>query len=258
MDSFTVRFNQPPLLRWLEASALFAAAFALRDLIGWSEGASPFLTFYPAILIAALLLGWQEAGFILLLSLAAGLYFFLPNGMLFLPVGWMMAALNIAIIVALKSLALDLAIANERQRILFQELQHRVANTLQSTISVRSCHLRTHWRLIQRRQSPCWTRPFSKCPYLRDAPSSLRSILFAENERCDAVTSVLSGASVELTFHVEELDLSLDQLSIIAYAGFSSKIQQRDETCFSTATGFTPSGYLGCLAGRMCEAGNQG
>jgi cysteine sulfinate desulfinase/cysteine desulfurase-like protein len=42
--------------------------------------------------------------------------------------------LNIAIIIALKALTQELAEANERQKVLFQELQHRVADTLQSTI----------------------------------------------------------------------------------------------------------------------------
>jgi len=77
------RSGQPSLVRWLEASALFAAAFVLRYALGWSEGAIPFVTFYPAILIAALLLGWKEAVFVLLLSIAAGLYFFLPPDMIF-------------------------------------------------------------------------------------------------------------------------------------------------------------------------------
>src|SRR5450631_2122322 len=126
--------NQSPLIRWLEAFTLFAMAFTLRYSIGWLHGGIPFLTFYPAVLIAALFLEWMEATFVLLLSLAAGFYFFLSPGMALMPAGWALAGtLNIAIIIALKALAHDLSEANERQRILFQELQHRVANTLQST-----------------------------------------------------------------------------------------------------------------------------
>ena len=99
------RSNQPLLVRWLEAFALFAAAFVVRYALGWPAGAIPFLTFYPAILIAALLLGWQEAVFVLLLSIAAGLYIFLPPDMIFLPIGWALAGtFNIAIIIALKAL----------------------------------------------------------------------------------------------------------------------------------------------------------
>jgi two-component sensor histidine kinase len=214
------RSKQPPLVRWLEATALFAVAFALRGLIGWSEAAGPFLTFYPAVVIASLLLGWKEAGFILLLSMAAGLFVFLPPNMLFLPIGWaIFGPANIAIIIALKSLALDLANANERQRILFQELQHRVANTLQSTIS----------RLHIIRNS-LETDPTETAAMLDDAIQEMSAsadvhrrlhdpTLFRRGpERMlrDVVTSVVSDPLVELTFLVEDLDLSLDQLSIIA------------------------------------------
>jgi K+-sensing histidine kinase KdpD len=129
------RSKQPAYIRFAEACILFGGAFALRFSIGKLQGAIPFLTFYPAILVAALLLGWKEAAFVLGLSLSAGTYFFLPPNMSFLPLGWLfVGTLNIAIIIALKALAQDLAQANERQRVLFQELQHRVANTLQAAI----------------------------------------------------------------------------------------------------------------------------
>jgi two-component sensor histidine kinase len=214
------RLEQRLLVRWLEACALFAAAFLLRYAFGWSEGAIPFVTFYPAILIAALLLGWQEAAFVLVLSMAAGLYFFLPPDMILLPIGWAIAGtLNIAIIIALKALALKLAEANERQRILFRELQHRVANTLQSTTA------RLH---ILRRTLK--DNPVETATMLDDAIRQMSAsadvhrrlhdpTLFSKGpERMlrDVVGSVVNGAAVDLKFYVEELDLSLDQLSIIA------------------------------------------
>jgi two-component sensor histidine kinase len=214
------RSGQPWLVRWLEAFALFAAAFALRYALGWSAGAIPFLTFYPAILVAALLLGWQEAAFVLVLSMVAGLRFFLPPDMIFLPIGWAFAGtFNIAIIIALKALALDLAEANERQRILFQELQHRVANTLQSTIA----RLHILRRTLQ-------TDPTEAAALLDNAIQQMSAsadvhrrlhdpTLFSngpEQMLRDVVGSVVDGSSVNPTFQVEELDLSLDQLSIIA------------------------------------------
>jgi two-component sensor histidine kinase len=207
-------------VRWLEAFALFAVALALRHTFGWSEGVIPFLTFYPAVLIAALLLGWQEATFIMLLSIAAALVFFLPPNMIFLPIGWAIAGtFNIAIIVALKTLALDLAEANERQRILFQELQHRVANTLQSAIA----RLHILSRTLQ-------TDPAETAILLDNAIQQMSAsadvhrrlndpTLFSngpEQMLRDVVGSVVDGASVDLMFHVEALDLTLDQLSIIA------------------------------------------
>jgi two-component sensor histidine kinase len=214
------RSGQPLLVRWLEAFAFFAAAFALRYILGWSEGAIPFLTFYPAILITALLLGWPEAVFVLLLSMAAGLYFFLPADMMFLPVGWALAGtFNIAIIIALKALALELAEANERQRILFQELQHRVANTLQSTIA----RLQIMRRALE-------TDPTETAALLDNAIQQMSAsadvhrrlhdpTLFSsgpEQMLRDVVGSVVDGSIVDPTFHVEELELSLEQLSIIA------------------------------------------
>src|SRR5271165_2425255 len=126
------RSRQPTLIRWAEAAALFGIAFAIRFSGGRLQWAMPFLSFYPAVLVAALLLGWQEAVFVLVLSLAAGTYFFLPPSMSLLPAGWaFVGAVNILIIIALKALAQKLAEANERQKVLFEELQHRVANTLQ-------------------------------------------------------------------------------------------------------------------------------
>jgi len=50
------RWRQPSLIRWLEA-ALFGGAVAVRFSLGWLHGAIPFLSFYPAILLAAVLLG---------------------------------------------------------------------------------------------------------------------------------------------------------------------------------------------------------
>ena len=120
------RSNQPALIRWLEAFALFGVALAGRVAFDALHIPIPFLTFYPAILFAALLLGWKEATFVLVASLSAGMHFFLPPGMSLLPIGWaFVGVLNIAIIVALKALAVELTEANERQRLLFRELQHR-------------------------------------------------------------------------------------------------------------------------------------
>ena len=69
----------------------------------------------------------------LIFSVVAGACLFLPPGMYLQPVGWLLVGgFTISIIDGLKRLAQELAVANERQRVLFQELQHRVANTLHS------------------------------------------------------------------------------------------------------------------------------
>jgi hypothetical protein len=70
------QWRRPTLAGWLEAAALFGVVLAIRSSLGSLYGAVPFLSFYPAILIAAALLGWKVAVFVLVLSLSAAWYFF--------------------------------------------------------------------------------------------------------------------------------------------------------------------------------------
>jgi two-component sensor histidine kinase len=215
-----LRWRQPALIRWLEAAGLFGVALAIRFSLGPLHGAIPFLSFYPAILAAAVLLGWKEAIFVLALSLSAGWYFFLPPGMMLLPAGWaFVGALNIAIIIALKALAEQLAEANERQRLLFQELQHRVANTLQATVGQ-----------LERVRRTIGSRPAEAANMLEEAigrmsasaemhrhlhdPAVFNNGL--ESMLREVVATVIDQASVTVNLKVEELDLSLDQKSVIA------------------------------------------
>jgi two-component sensor histidine kinase len=214
------RSRQPILIRWLEAFGLFGVALIIRFSFGPRLGAMPFLSFYPAILLAALLLGWKEAVFVLVLSIAAGVYFFLPAGALLFPVGAaFVAVLNIAIIIALRALAQGLAEANERQALLFQELQHRVANTLQATVG--------RLEIVKRRMilSPAEAANMLDEAILRmsasanmhrrlNDPTLLSKGL--ESMLRDVLATVIDRSSVSLNLDVEELDLSLDQKSIIA------------------------------------------
>jgi two-component sensor histidine kinase len=214
------RWRQPTFARWLEAAALFGVALAIRSSLGPLYGAVPFLSFYPAILIAAALLGWKEAVFVLMLSLLAAWYFFLPPQMLLLPAGWtFVGALNIAIIIALKALAEQLAEANERQRVLFLELQHRIANTLQSTVGKLESVRRTMSsdpaecadmldEVIRRMYASAEMHRRLHDPTLFD--SGLSVMLR------DVVTTMIDQASITLNLNIEELDLSLDQKSLIA------------------------------------------
>jgi two-component sensor histidine kinase len=214
------RWRQPALIRWLEAAALFGIALTIRFSLGPLYGAIPFLSFYPAILAAAVLLGWKEAIFVLVLSLSAGWYFFLPPGMMLLPAGWaFVGGLNIAIIIALKALAEQLAEANERQRLLFQELQHRVANTLQATVGK-----------LERVRRTIGSRPAEAANMLEEAigrmsasaemhrhlhdPAVFNNGL--ESMLREVVAAVIDQASVTVNLRVEDLDLSLDQMSVIA------------------------------------------
>jgi two-component sensor histidine kinase len=217
---FAWRLRQPSLIRWLEAAALFGVALAIRSSLGSFDEAARFLTFYPAILVASVLLGWQEAVFVLVLSLAAGWYFFLPPGPSLLPLGWaLVGGLNIAIIAALKSLAQQLAEANDRQRVLFEELQHRVANTLQ----ISAGKLETIRRRLNSSPGECADildeaiRRFSGSAEMHRRlhdPGLFNNGLEAMLR--EVVMTTIDRASVRLDLHVEELDLSLDQKSVIA------------------------------------------
>jgi two-component sensor histidine kinase len=214
------RWRQPTLIRWLAASALFGVAVVIRFSLGPLLGVIPFLSFYPAILLAAIFLGWKEAIFVLVLSLATGWYFFLPASMSWLPVGWgLVGVLNIAIIIALKALAKRLAEANERQRLLFQELQHRVANTLQSTVG--------RLEIVRRRMSlsPAEAaKMLDEAIFRMSASADLHRRLHDPtlfSQGLDSmlrklVATVIDQSSADMKFDIEELDLSLDQKSVIA------------------------------------------
>jgi two-component sensor histidine kinase len=214
------RRDQPTLTRWLEAAAFFGVALAIRFSLGPFDEAARFLTFYPAILLAAALLGWKEAIFVLVLSLSAGWYFFLPPGMSLLPIGWaFVGGLNIAAVVALKTLAQQLAEANERQRLLFQELQHRVANTLQSTVG----RLET----VRRRMG---SSPAEALNVMDEAIKQMSASAYMHRRLHDTtlfdqplasmlrevVETIIDQSSVKLNFNVAKVDLSLDQKSVIA------------------------------------------
>ena len=214
------QWRQPTLIRWLEAGALFGIALAIRFSLGPLLGAIPFVSFYPAMLLAAMLLGWKEATFVLALSLSAGWYFFLPPGRPLLPAGWaLVGILNIAIIIVSKVLAGQLVEANERQKVLFQELQHRVANTLQSTIG--------KLEGVRRKMSSspaeaadmldeAIRRMFASAEMHRRLHDTTLFDIGLEAMVREVATTVIDQSSVSLIFNVDELDLTLDQKSVIA------------------------------------------
>jgi two-component sensor histidine kinase len=213
------RSKQPAMLLWLEAVVLFGLALLLRFALGDLHGATPGLAFYPAILLVSALIGWQQALLVLGLSVVAGVYLFLPDKLYLQPIGWVIVgSLNIAIIGVLKQVARELAIANERQQLLFQELQHRVANTLQSLVGtlegarrrVDTAPAEAARRLddaVQRIAASADVHRRLNDPtlFVRDLGSILQ----------DAVSSAIDRHRVILSFDVTPLDLSFDQMSII-------------------------------------------
>jgi two-component sensor histidine kinase len=214
------RGRQPPLVRWVEAIALFGIALVIRFLLGDVPGGGLYLTFYPALLIATIFLGWQEASFVLVMSCAAGLYFFVPRSMtVFIAGAGVVGASNIAIIIALKALAQQLDEANQRQRLLFQELQHRVANTLQSSVATLERIKRTIAlnpadsanlldQAIERMFLSAQIHRRLHDPTLFD--SGLEPILR------EVVGMVIDREGVIVDWKIEKIDFSLDQMSVLA------------------------------------------
>ena len=212
------RWRQPPLLRWAEAVGLFGIALTIRLLVGRFYGMMPGLSFYPAILVAAVFLGWKEAIFILVTAIVVSWLFFLPPDQMLLPLMWAtVGTVNIGIIVGLQTLARQLAEANDRQRLLFQELQHRVANTLQSTVATLERIKRTSNpaesanllnQAIERMFVSAEIHRRLHDPTLFD--SGLEPILR------EIVATVIDRERVIANWKIEKIDLSLDQMSVLA------------------------------------------
>jgi two-component sensor histidine kinase len=213
------RSRQPVVIRWLEVLALFGVALAARFVVGLLYGGVPALVFFPLLMVVTVLFGRIEAVVFLALAVCAGLFLFLPPGMHLLPLGWIVVGgFTIAIVSGLRSLALDLADANERQRILFQEVQHRVANTLQSVIGTLD--------IANRKIGPA---PDEAKRILEEG---IRRILSSANVHRrlndpklfeqglssilrDAIAAVIDTHAISVDLDVADAPLSVDQMSII-------------------------------------------
>jgi two-component sensor histidine kinase len=213
------RFRHPPVFRWIIAAALFALALLVRVSLGQLHGANPVLAFYPVIILTATFLGWQEAAFMLILAVSTGAYLYLPPGLYLMPFAWLLVGgLNILIIATLKTVAQQLLLANDQQRVLFTELQHRVANTLQSTAS--SIELARRQMAASPSRAAAALDEASRRVWaaadvhrrLHD-PAMVRTALGSILH--DAVASVIDPQQTTLVFDIDQPDLSLDQMSTI-------------------------------------------
>ncbi len=208
------------MVRWIGTLLLFVVVLYLRFALGLVYGANPGLIFYPPILLAFVLFGWIHAAVLLVLFVAAGIWWFLPAGLYLQPIGWIVVgACNIALLAALEGVVTALVAANERQRILFREVQHRTANTLQAA----SGSLRLATRRIG-------TNPSGAAALLDEAARRIEAS--AEVHRRlndpslfergldpilqDAVSSIIDTERIEVTVQLQELALSFDQMSTIA------------------------------------------
>lgn len=212
------RSKLPPVIRWLAALLLFSAALGFRLVVGMFHGLVPVLAFYPMLLIVTVLFGWKEGFTVLLLSAIAGTYLRLPQGYL-QPIGWLLVgSMQIVIISTLQTLAYELSDANERQRILFNEMQHRTANTLQSVVGTLD--------MARRRvdSAPEHAKRILDDGMLRiSASADVHRRLHDPKLLLEGLTTILHDAmvgivdaEVQVGLDIMPLNLSVDQLSVIA------------------------------------------
>lgn len=212
------RPEQPALVRWLEAVALVVVALVVRDMVGPLNGLNPALIYFPAICLATMLLGWMEAVFVLVASIAIGWYWIHPSGFdLIFPVWLIVGSIVIAGITALRRTGRELASANERQRILFQVARQRVAKTPvqfsvpEETKAALSPARAEAVRILEdaaRRiagAADVHSRLHNPALLQRELDSILR----------DTVATVIDRRSVNLAFDVDPLELTFDLMSTI-------------------------------------------
>lgn len=210
------RSRQRGFIRWVLALSLFGTALTIRLAFGRLHGANPALTFYPAVLLACVLLGWEQAVAVLVLAVITGSFLFLPPGLYLQPIAWVVVGgLNIVIIAALEGTVRELTIANERHQILFQELQHRVANSLQAasgTIEIAKRHIAESPADVTAMLDEAAARIAASADVHRrlNDPNLFRRGLKLILR--DAVFSIIDPNQVALILKIEEIDLSFEQM----------------------------------------------
>jgi two-component sensor histidine kinase len=127
-------------LSWAISFIIFTLCTIIRFALSDWLAPVPFITFFPAILVASLLCGWT--GGLVILALAAGVAwsFFIPSQAYAVPpshasiqllVFLLVGVVVVIFVAALVDLMKRLRAAALLQEGLFRELQHRVANNMQ-------------------------------------------------------------------------------------------------------------------------------
>jgi two-component sensor histidine kinase len=134
------------------AGAILIAALLARGSVGAAFNTVPFITVFPAIVLATLFGGSRAGAVVATLGGVASWYYQLPPGdsfapdragILILAVYAATAALLVYVIHRLNQAIDDLADERERTTVLFQELQHRVANNMAFLAAVLNLQRRT-------------------------------------------------------------------------------------------------------------------
>ncbi len=125
---------------------IFAIAFALRFAFGDTLENVPFVTLFPAILVTALIGGLWVGVTMTLLSGIAAMFWFLPPyhsfavtwpaGVVTMIFFFATSAIQLYVIDILNRAMDEAATARDRSTVMFQELQHRVANNMQFVASL--------------------------------------------------------------------------------------------------------------------------
>lgn len=142
------RLDHRPVLAISVALGLVAVALLVRITIDpWMPLGYPFITFFPAVVIASFLCGWRIGIVSAIVSGLASWYFFIPPaGSFSVADGVLTALLSFTVVTTTEIVliwALESAVAQARsaeqtarelaasRELLFHELQHRVSNNLQ-------------------------------------------------------------------------------------------------------------------------------
>ena len=163
-----------PWLGYAAGLGIFGFGFLLRYAAGGTLDNVPFITLFPAILVAALIVGLQVGIAVAVLSgIAAWFFFVTPKnswaitwpGLLTMILFCITAAIQLFVINALNRAVDRLADERDRVEVLFRELQHRVANNMAFIASL----LRLQRRAVE-------ARPETSVAVIDDAEQRLQTM----------------------------------------------------------------------------------
>ena len=225
-------FQQNPVLAYGLAVLSSALAFYVRWLLdGDLPPGFPYLTFFPAVILTAFLGGLGPGILCAVLSGLAAWWFFIP------PVGFglsgasaltlvffaFVVAVDIIVIELMRRALLDLrreqdltAQLYERQRVMFQELQHRVANNMTFVAALLQIKKRTidnpqaAGALDEARERLVTMSQIHRRLY---DPATLElSIAASLRELCDDLVAAAGGRDVTCSVKAEGVELDTPRL----------------------------------------------
>lgn len=225
-------FQQNPVLAYALAVMSAALGFYVRwALDGVLPPGFPYLTFFPAVILTAFLAGMWPGILCAVLSGLAAWWFFIP------PIGFglsgasaltlvffaFVVAVDIIVIELMRRALLDLgreqaltAQLYERQRVMFQELQHRVANNMTFVAALLQIKKRTidnpqaAGALDEARERLVTMAQIHRRLY---DPATLElSIAASLRELCDDLVQAAGGRDVACSVQARDVELDTPRL----------------------------------------------